>query len=108
MGRRSKNTFNVGIGPTIDVTIDGGSRLCDWQSLASRARHSICLVTPKPIGKLTGLGNVRQIVVARFRLAYIGSREDGLFVVDVSDPSLPRLIGRHDTIEFATGLVQIG
>lgn len=58
---------------------------------------------PKPIGKLGGLGNTRQIAI-RGNTAFITAREDGLFVVNVSDRFAPKLVSRYDTIEFATGI----
>ncbi len=105
-GPRLTNPFNVGIGPTIDVTIEGeyayaiGNRTL--QVLDIRQPEQ-----PRPVGKLDGLGNVRQIVVES-GIAYITSREDGLFIIDVSDPTSPKLISRHDTIEFATGVCKSG
>ena len=100
------NTFNVGIGPTIDVTIDGNHAYAIGRS----SLHVLDIDLPgrpKPISKLSGLGNVRQIVVED-GTAFVASREDGLFIIDVSDPSHPRLISRHDTIEFATGICKSG
>jgi len=58
---------------------------------------------PKVLGKLTGLGEVRQLVVSD-GIAYIGSRHDGLFIVDVKDSSQPVLLDHYDTVEFATGM----
>lgn len=48
-------------------------------------------------------GDLRQIVVCG-NTAFITAREDGLFIVDVSDPARPEIIARYDTIEFATGI----
>lgn len=100
------NTFNVGIGPTMDVTIDGTTAF----AIGNRTLHVLDVTEPgKPrtIGKLSGLGRVRQIVVDA-GLAYITSREDGLFIVDISKPAHPRLVSRYDTIEFATGICKSG
>ncbi|MBN2449293.1 MAG: hypothetical protein JXR77_02825, partial [Lentisphaeria bacterium] len=47
-------------------------------------------------------------MVARDGLAYIASREDGLFLVDVTVPAAPRLVNHYDTVEFATGLALAG
>ena len=44
---------------------------------------------PRPISTLEGLGRLRQIVVES-GIAYITSREDGLFIVDVSDSNLKK------------------
>ena len=49
------------------------------------ALHVVDISTPtepKVLGKLGGLGEVRQLVVSD-GVAYIGSRHDGLFIVEV-------------------------
>lgn len=58
---------------------------------------------PRLLGKLNGLGNVRQIVV-RGNRAYIAAREHGLWIVDASNDAAPKVISRFDTVELATGL----
>ena len=55
------------------------------------------------MGKLENVRNLRQIA-ARGDVAYITAREDGLFVVDVTDRTAPKLLSHYDTIEFATGI----
>jgi hypothetical protein len=105
-GRPLTSTFNVGIGPTIDVTIEGAHAF----AIGNRTLHVLDIrqpARPRPLGKLNGLGSVRQIVVED-GFAYIASREDGLYIVDVGDPRNPKLVGRHDTIEFATGICKSG
>jgi hypothetical protein len=59
------------------------------------------------VGTLGGLGKTRQMVV-KGGVAYVGSREDGLFVVDVSEPAKPRLLTHYDCLEFATGMAISG
>ncbi len=59
--------------------------------------------SPHIIGSLYGLGNVRQMEV-RDGIAFIVSREDGLFIIDTSDPSNIQILSHYDTIEFATGI----
>ncbi|OGV75135.1 MAG: hypothetical protein A3K19_13320 [Lentisphaerae bacterium RIFOXYB12_FULL_65_16] len=56
-----------------------------------------------PAGQLDGLGNTRQIEIAG-NLAAITSREDGLRLVDVSNPERLSLLSHYDTIELATGI----
>lgn len=101
-----ENTFNVGIGPTMDVTIDATHAY----AIGNRTLHVLNINqpgSPRRVAKLSGLGNVRQILTdAGF--AYVTSREDGLFVIDVSDPKKPKLVSRYDTIEFATGICKSG
>jgi hypothetical protein len=100
------NTLDAGIGPTMDVTI-GGARA---YAIGNGTLHVLDIgkpSRPQLMGKLSGLGGVRQIVVEG-GFAYITSREDGLFIVDVSDPAKPKLVSRYDTIEFATGICKSG
>jgi hypothetical protein len=58
---------------------------------------------PRLMGKLSGLGNTRQIFILD-SIAYITSRQDGLFLVDVKADDAPRLISHYDTVEMATGI----
>jgi len=58
---------------------------------------------PKLLGKLSGLGTTRQLVI-KDKIAYITARQDGLWLVDVSDPARPTLISHYDTVEMATGI----
>ena len=100
------NMFNAEIGPTMDVTIEGDHAY----AIGDQMLHVLDITEPgRPhaVGRLDGLGNVRQIVVES-GLAYITSREDGLFIVDVTDPTNPELVSRYDTIEFATGICKSG
>lgn len=59
--------------------------------------------TPKLLGKLSGLGTTRQLVI-RGHIAYITARQDGLWVVDISDSRRPALLSHYDTVEMATGI----
>ena len=93
---------NAGIGPTIDVTIDGPFAY----AIGKGTLHILNIsepLQPQLKGKLTGLGNTRQIAV-KDGIAYVGSREDGAFIIDVKDPSNPRLLSHYDSVEFATGV----
>lgn len=58
---------------------------------------------PKLIGRVEGLGNVRQMAV-RGNIAYVTARQDGLWIVDVSEPSAPQVLSHFETVELATGL----
>lgn len=58
---------------------------------------------PSLIGKVGGMGNVRQIKVCG-NILYLAARENGLWSVDVSDPKNPKIISNFATIEMATGL----
>ena len=105
-GATLETEHDVGIGPTMDVTIQGDRVL----AIGNRALHVLDAsnpARPKPIGRLNGLGRVRQLVVDNDH-AYLVSREDGLFIVNIADPANPTLTSRHDTIEFATGVEKSG
>lgn len=60
-------------------------------------------MNPRILGKVGGLGNVRQIAV-QDGIAYVASRESGLWIVDVRNPKSPKVLSRYDCIELATGI----
>lgn len=96
----------LGVGPTMDVAAAGdfvyaiGKGQLTVLSGARSGRRA-------PVGRLTGLGNVRQVALSRGH-AFITAREDGLFIVDVRDPAQPRLVNHYDTAELATGIAVSG
>ena len=65
----------------------------------------ICPTQIAPIlrGQLDGLGNTRQIFVKE-NIAYVTARQDGLWLLDVSNPADPNVISHYDTVEMATGI----
>jgi hypothetical protein len=93
---------DLGIGPTMAArvvdtrlyTIGGGQlHVFDISNPAE----------PEMLGRIDGLGNTRQIVV-KAGVAYVTSREHGVFIVDVSAPSKPELLCHYDAVEVATGI----
>ncbi len=93
---------NAGTGAVKDVAVEGKIAY----AIGEGAIHVLdisAVKKPRIVGKLSGLGSVRQIVVDD-GVAYITSRQDGLFVVDVKDSANPKLLNHYDTVEFATGL----
>ncbi len=58
---------------------------------------------PRKVGSVRGVGSARQIAV-QDGLAYVTSREYGLWIVDARDPAHPRIRSRFDTCELATGV----
>jgi len=105
-GKELEISGKLGVGPAFDAVVNGKHLYV----LAGGALHIAELTDPKQpkvIGKLSGLGHVRQMVV-RNNIAYITAREDGFFLVDVSRPESPSLITHYDTIELATGLTLSG
>ena len=83
---------DLGIGPTMAARV-GGETL---YTIGRGKLRTVDISTPdKPtvVGTLSGLGNTRQIVV-KDGIAYITSREDSVFIVDVRErdaPALPSL-----------------
>lgn len=59
--------------------------------------------SPRLLGSVGGMGNVRQLKVSG-KTAFVTSRQCGLWSVDVSDPSSPKILSHFDTAEMATGL----
>jgi hypothetical protein len=101
-GRKLAIVGQLGGGPAMDVTLAGGYlyAIGSGQLMVASLEDPRA---PRIVGRLDGLGNVRQIVV-RGKVAYITAREDGLFLVDISRPERPALLYHYDTIELATGL----
>ncbi len=97
---------DAGIGPTIDVAIAS-----NYACAIGRGKLSVLEISnpadPQLCGELSGLGGVRQILV-QDRIAYITSRQDGLFIVSLKNPRKPQLLNHYDTIEFATGVAISG
>jgi hypothetical protein len=94
------------VGSTMDVAVAGDHVFAIGQGdlrVLSNARDG----KPVLIGQLSGLGNTRQIAVSRGH-AFITSREEGLFVVDVREPSQPKLVHHYDTAELATAIAVSG
>jgi len=78
------------IGLTMDVAIAGEHVFAIGKD-ELRVLTNVRAGKPVLIGKLDGLGNTRQIAVSPGH-AFITSREEGLFIVDVSEPSQPKLV----------------
>ena len=88
------------------VCLDGTTLYC----LAGESLHALDVsepLKPRPLGRLDGMDNRRQLVV-RDGFAYVVSRETGLRIVDVRDPKAMRIRSRYDSVEFATGLEVVG
>lgn len=61
--------------------------------------------TGKITGSVSGLGEVRQIAITEdAKTAVITSRVDGAFVIGIEDKTNPEIVGRCDTLEYATGI----
>ena len=101
-GRRLPIIRELGTGPTMAVRVAG-----DRLVAVGRGKLTVFDIGdpagPSPLGSLSGLGNTRQIAVER-GVAYVTSREDGVFIVDVSASQAPCLLSRFDSVEVATGV----
>jgi len=60
-------------------------------------------LSPRKLGEVAGLNSVRQIAV-QDGMAYVATREYGLWIVDATDPQKPRIRSRFDCCELATGV----
>ena len=62
---------------------------------------------PKQLGRIDGLGNVRQIAVQN-GIVYVSARESGMWILDAKNPRNIKLLSRYDSIELATGIEVAG
>ena len=97
---------DLGFGPCMDAALED-SRLFVIGGGALHVFDVSDPAKPRPLGRLSGLGKVRQIAVAD-GVACVTAREDGMFVVDVSRPEKPKLACHYDSIELATGVAISG
>jgi hypothetical protein len=99
-------TCSLGLGGAMDATVAG-----NMLYVIGRGHLHVADISepeaPTVVGRLTDLGNARQIEI-HHGVAYITAREDGLFVVDVTKPDVPVLLCHYDTIELATGIALSG
>lgn len=64
---------------------------------------------PKQAAELGGLGNTREIVpVAGGTAVAVSARENGVWLIDVTEPSNPQIRSHYDSLEFATGIYGYG
>lgn len=64
-----------------------------------------------PRAVLCGLGNLRQIELQSIGsrvIAAVTAREQGLYLIDVTDPSAPFIACNYNSVEFATGVTFCG
>jgi len=96
----------LGLGESMDAAVKG-----DTLYIIGRGRLYVADISqptqPKIIGRLTGLGNTRQIEIHR-GAAYVTAREDGLFIIDVTNRDAFTLMCHYDSIELATGIALSG
>lgn len=96
---RELEAVPLGLGPTPDVTVvDGRVYAITSDSLVILDGESLEI-----LGRLEGLLSTRQVAVCG-TVAVVTAREAGVYVVDVSDATAPRLASHYDPVEFATGV----
>ncbi len=80
---------SLGLGGSMDATVEG-----DTLYVIGRGNLHVADIShpaqPKIVGRLSCLGNTRQIEIHR-GVAYVTAREDGLFVIDVSKRETPHV-----------------
>ena len=105
-GRQLPIVGELGVGPVMDAAVVENTLYV----VGRRTLYVADVSTPgspRVVGKLAGLGLVRQIAV-QDGVAYVTAREDGLYIVDVSRRQQPVLLCHYDTIELATGIAVSG
>lgn len=93
-------------GPVHDAAVEGRLLVAVGDGVLTACDLADPLA-PRPLGSLSGLGAVRQVVL-RDGIAWVAAREDGLIAVDVREPARPALLTRYDTLEKATGIAIAG
>ncbi|MBP6784885.1 MAG: hypothetical protein KA152_13910 [Verrucomicrobiales bacterium] len=63
---------------------------------------------PTLTGQLSGLGGQTRQIFIQDSIAYVTARQDGLWLIDISNPSRPAIISHYDTVEMATGICVSG
>jgi len=76
---------------------------CTHASAADLSAASTATLNPALVGFVPGVGNARSVAVAG-SLAYVASEKFGLSVLDVSNPSTPRVVGASDVVFFGQGV----
>ena len=101
---------SLGVGPTINAAFYGPYIIAiqtgTYPTLSPDHHGRLLVIDPKSrkvIGQMDGIGSARQLVI-QGDIAYITSREDGLFIVDLKNPAEPELLSHYETTEFATGI----
>lgn len=64
---------------------------------------------PKELSQIFGLGNLRQIEVSSLavedkKIVAITARQNGLYLIDATNPYEPKLLCQYNTVEFATAV----
>lgn len=101
-GKNMRILKSLNIGRCTDAAVDGNTLYV----IGKRKIYSFDITVPDNpvlISSLDGLGNVRQIVVQN-GYAYISSREDGVFIINVKNNKKMTKLAQYDSLELATGI----
>lgn len=105
-GKSMRILKSLNIGRCTDAAVAGNTLYV----IGKRKIYSFDITVPDNpilISSLNGLGNVRQIVVQK-GYAYITSREDGVFIINVKNNKRMTKIAHYDSLELATGISVFG
>lgn len=101
------NDKGVGIGPCIDTIYSDGYVYAVSSDGTLNIFEENADGTLVKISSLNKIGNLRQIEISG-AFVYITAREDGVFIIDISNPKKPHIACHWDSIEFATGIAISG
>lgn len=105
-GKEFVISANIKKGGWMDVAISGNTLF----AIGGNSLYSFNLSSPNNpvlLDSIAGLGGVRQIEIES-GFAYITSRTDGLYIVNVENPGQLELTSHYDAIECATGVAVSG
>jgi len=91
----------VGAGKTADLVCSGGY----IYSIGSGTLTVTDAQTRTVLGTVSGLGDTRQIALcASGTDVMVTARGYGAYIIDVSDPTAPKVRAEYDSVEMATGI----
>lgn len=95
------------VGNTTDILIDGNYMYSvgQMQLTISNIENP---AEPAIVSTLSGLGNVRRIVRVNDETIAVASRQNGVFLIDVSDKSNPNVLDRYDSLDTANDICIAG
>ena len=95
------------VGNTSDIILDGPYMYSvgQYQLIISSLENPL---EPTVISTLGGLGNVRRIEQINDKTIAVASRQNGVFLIDVSDKNNPRIITRYNSLDTANDICVSG
>lgn len=108
--QKSWATYTTEVEAAMDVVVDDSNRYLFAIGTSERTSdkkghfYVYDILSDKVVAKPAfNLGNCRQIDYEN-GFCYVTSREDGMWIIDVSDPLNPVIANHYDTSEMATGI----